>query len=178
MANEDSLSLNEIIFRGAVGNIVPFFGDLGFKCPSYHNPADFIMEVASGEYGPCVETLVTAVEDGKCDRKEEEINQDISKDTTEENGSNSDDTRIDLEVINTNNDSMKSSTITVKMENNCQNSLLGSSESLDDHCHSFPTSTWTQIKVIFIRTFFSIIRDEALTKLRIISHIAIGILLG
>ena len=57
-------------FRGAVGGIVPFFGDLGFKCPSYHNPADYIMEVASGEYGPCVDTLVAAVEDGKCDRKD------------------------------------------------------------------------------------------------------------
>ena len=177
--------------RGAVGGIVPFFGDLGFKCPSYHNPADYIMEVASGEYGPCVDTLVAAVEDGKCDRKELEFaatrqseNHEISgsrngnginksssiHDSAEGNGGcTSNSTAVNLDPIT-------NSTV-VKIQN-CQNTLLGSSESLDDHCHSFPTSSWTQFRVLFIRTFFSIIRDETLTKLRIISHIAIGLLLG
>ena len=179
------------ISRGAVGGIVPFFGDLGFKCPSYHNPADYIMEVASGEYGPCVDTLVAAVEDGKCDRKELEFvatrqleNHEISgsrngnginksssiHDSAEGNGGcTSNSTAVNLDPIT-------NSTV-VKIQN-CQNTLLGSSESLDDHCHSFPTSSWTQFRVLFIRTFFSIIRDETLTKLRIISHIAIGLLLG
>lgn len=165
------------IYRGSVSGIVPFFGSLGYQCPSYHNPADFIMEVATGEYGPCVETLVEAVEEGKCDSASDKSQASSpTNSTTKEEGNV--EVKIDIEKP-------KMDTLQVVGDKNnggdnteCQNSLLGSSESIDDHCSSFPTSTWTQFRILFLRTFFSIIRDETLTKLRIISHIAIGILLG
>ncbi len=167
------------IYRGSVAGIVPFFADVGFECPSYHNPADFIMEVASGEYGVATDKFVEAVEAGKCDTASRKS---AALMTTSAGGSST-------ASSHPKEGSPSPSEVRIEMEdkgrkaddNNqeCQNSLLGgSSESIDDHCNSFPTSTWTQFRILFMRTFLSIIRDETLTKLRILSQIGIGIILG
>ena len=45
-------------------NIVPFLEKFGFECPKHHNPADFIIEVASEEHGS-IESLLDYWKSGR-----------------------------------------------------------------------------------------------------------------
>ncbi|XP_017885889.1 ATP-binding cassette sub-family G member 1-like [Ceratina calcarata] len=58
------------IYRGPVKSLLPHMSSIGVDCPPYHNPADFLMEVAIGDYGISVDKLAAAVnmvyKDQKC----------------------------------------------------------------------------------------------------------------
>ncbi|XP_011312172.1 ATP-binding cassette sub-family G member 1 [Fopius arisanus] len=48
------------MFQGSPANTVPFFSSLGLQCPRYHNPADYMIEVVSKEYGDFSDQLTAA----------------------------------------------------------------------------------------------------------------------
>nr|CAD7586375.1 unnamed protein product [Timema genevievae] len=61
----------QCVFQGAGSNIVPYLSLLGMCCPIHYNPADFMLEVSSGEYGNHIEKMVNAVDNGRCYRWED-----------------------------------------------------------------------------------------------------------
>ncbi|KAK5869046.1 hypothetical protein PBY51_010009 [Eleginops maclovinus] len=132
------LSQGQCIYKGTVPYLIPYLKTLGLYCPTYHNPADFIIEVASGEYGDLNPVLFEAVQGGMCALEEK--------------------------------------------KNQCENNGMSVTKCPKDaghtERHTFATSTFTQFCILFKRTFITICRDQVLTHLRLISHIAIGVLIG
>ncbi|XP_049867946.1 dnaJ homolog subfamily C member 10-like [Pectinophora gossypiella] len=49
------------IYNDSSANTVPYLATLGFQCPMYHNPADYILEIANKEYGNFNELLAQKV---------------------------------------------------------------------------------------------------------------------
>uniref|UniRef100_A0A6A7G821 ATP-binding cassette sub-family G member 4-like n=1 Tax=Hirondellea gigas TaxID=1518452 RepID=A0A6A7G821_9CRUS len=180
-----ALAEGQCIYKGSITGLLRFFSSLGLECPSYHNPADFMMEVASGEYGDFTHKMVTAVYNSKCDNlvlphdtigfknKAAATNGVPELEDAESSSRGSAGGRGGASLYNTNTGETK---ICIP---SAQHSLLTSEdESIDDIPNSFPTSGWKQFVILFKRTFLCIIRDGMLTKMRLCSHLLIGLLIG
>ncbi|KAK6620945.1 hypothetical protein RUM43_011244 [Polyplax serrata] len=60
------LSRGHCLYQGATKNVIPFLEKIGMPCPKYHNPADYVIELACGEYGEDkIQKMVMATENGK-----------------------------------------------------------------------------------------------------------------
>lgn len=57
-----ALADGHCIYRGPVSAVVSHLASLGLQCPAYHNPADFLLEVAIGEYGISTDRLISAID--------------------------------------------------------------------------------------------------------------------
>lgn len=63
-----TLAEGQCVYQGSTEMLVPFLSTLKLVCPSYHNPASFVIEVSCGEYGTDnVRKLVAAIRNGKND---------------------------------------------------------------------------------------------------------------
>uniref|UniRef100_A0A0C9PTI5 ABCG4_9 protein n=1 Tax=Fopius arisanus TaxID=64838 RepID=A0A0C9PTI5_9HYME len=57
-----ALAGGHCIYRGSISSFLPHLMSIGISCPPYHNPADFLIEVAIGDYGVTVDKLSMAAE--------------------------------------------------------------------------------------------------------------------
>ncbi|XP_068906280.1 ATP-binding cassette sub-family G member 4 isoform X2 [Tenebrio molitor] len=169
------LAEGQCIYRGNVSGLVPFLSTMGLECPSYHNPADYVMEVACGEHGDYVQKLVVAVNAGRCNNFAQKsdlhgkiISNDIAKETIP--------LKPPCETIPVPNGFSKTP---ISTPATCTTSLLDSSENLPQIEKSgFPTSGFLQFWILLKRTIYITLRDKTLTRMRLVAHFIIGILLG
>ncbi|CAF4846822.1 unnamed protein product [Pieris macdunnoughi] len=57
------------IYDGNSESTVSYLSSMGFNCPVYHNPADYILEIANGEYGKFNELMAArCIRDQKIDK--------------------------------------------------------------------------------------------------------------
>ncbi|KAH0552364.1 hypothetical protein KQX54_009086 [Cotesia glomerata] len=179
------LAEGQCIYQGNVGGLVPFLSSMGLECPSYHNPADYVMEVACGEHGECVEKLVTAVNNGKCNNYQHHqstftttmVANDIAKQSPPTVQTKAEEAATGNSLIPNGIPKGPGGATALNMPVSCTTSLLDSAESIEQKV-GFPTNGWTQFWILLKRTFLSQMRDMTLTRVRLISHIIVGLLIG
>uniref|UniRef100_A0A1B6DAZ1 ABC transporter domain-containing protein n=1 Tax=Clastoptera arizonana TaxID=38151 RepID=A0A1B6DAZ1_9HEMI len=60
------LARGKCLYQGSSENMIPYLQSVNLSCPRYHNPADYVIELACGEHGEDkIENLTMASENGQ-----------------------------------------------------------------------------------------------------------------
>ncbi|XP_065204774.1 ATP-binding cassette sub-family G member 4-like isoform X1 [Planococcus citri] len=198
-----TLAEGQCVYQGSIQQLVPFLGTLGLKCPSYHNPASFLIEVACGEYGDNVKTLVTAIDNGKHnvqnnkpfpneDSNAQPLNNQIANDTVPNNGelvkvhndkANEKDVSITIDSTKNGDKILKKEQKEFekqqkkeqKQKDKANQSLLKTQSGVK---RRYATSELTQMWIVLKRALLFSRRDWTLMYLRLFAHILVGFLIG
>ncbi|KAK9870175.1 hypothetical protein WA026_006264 [Henosepilachna vigintioctopunctata] len=169
------LTEGQCIYRGIVKELVPFLSSMGLNCPSYHNPADYVIEVASGAHGDYIQKLVVAVNAGECEKTYQPTMDLQAGGKTISNYIAKQTTTLHIGSENITQNDVKNST----ERSTCTTSLLDSSDNLAQKgLQSFPASGLMQFWILLKRTTYITLRDKMLTRMRLLSHVITGFLLG
>lgn len=141
------------VYTGGARNLVPYLNSLGLRCPTYYNPADFILEICNGEYGDHLAKLVETAQNGKNNMWRSSIVLSLNKQD---------------EVIVTN---MTTSLPQINMRS-------PSFEVEYKHTTYYATGFWKQFYVLLKRNAIQLFRDRVLTLTRLTMHLLIALIVG
>ncbi|XP_050077323.1 ATP-binding cassette sub-family G member 4-like [Anopheles maculipalpis] len=147
------LSEGHCLYRGPLSNLVDTFKGCGFECPNYYNRADFALEIASLKH------------EGNLLHLRERAKQQSISVVTEKT--------IPNEVANCDE---KDAMLKPAVDGDSLNSSTESSSSPCDR--QYPTSEWGQFVTLTRRTMLCTFRDLQLTKMRLLAHLFVGLLIA
>lgn len=202
-----TLSDGQCVYQGSTKQLVPFLSTLALECPSYHNPASFVIEVACGEHGDHTRRLVAGIENGRKDIRTDSdvatikvvgevlpkvnntkaiLDKNDAQNVSEKFADNLQASGNGV-IKNTINDIAKE-TVAIDVEKGENSALLpdggnqativASSPNEERGPERYPTSQFHQFWVVLKRTLLFSRRDWTLMYLRLFAHIMVGFLIG
>ncbi|XP_013107846.1 ATP-binding cassette sub-family G member 4 [Stomoxys calcitrans] len=203
-----TLADGQCVYQGSTKQLVPFLSTLNLECPSYHNPASYIIEVACGEHGDHTRRLVDAIDNGSKDIRSAadyaglKARNDLMKvqnlkaildknDAANSTGSKFEDNlKLNNGILKSNlvNDIAKDSMAPVVSTNEKGDAMIELEKA--DNCTTallspeitsperYPTSQFHQFWVVLKRTLLFSFRDWTLMYLRLFAHLLVGFLIG
>lgn len=156
------LAEGHCVYQGSNANTVPYLASLGLQCPQYHSAADYLLEVANGEYGNFNYQLAKAA-----------ISEQWRTSTTTVYIRDDYDNNSERNVDGISNDTdEKRISVYTKTSDNVSGKL-----SLKPGIRITP-SEWTRLWVLISRCNILLFRDWTVTHLKLFLHVVCAILIG
>ncbi|XP_055839893.1 ATP-binding cassette sub-family G member 1 isoform X8 [Episyrphus balteatus] len=164
------------IYSGATRNLVPFLAQVDLKCPEIYNPVDYLMEIATDDYGKQNHKLTEKIRNGRNRDyvKTIQAGYDVIKNSgieTRQSGS----TAYTKETSNElkHNVNIKDSNLSCYIPKNTI-----TAHKLCKRENVYATPFYLQTIILLERTFLILWRDKGLTLLRIVVHLIMAALVG
>lgn len=200
-----TLADGQCVYQGSTKQLVPFLSTLGLECPSYHNPASYVIEVSCGEHGDHTRKLVNGILNGKRDirteldfiDKKNDASSALAKVHTKKIVDKNDVQNVGekfADNLNANGNGVIKATINndIAKENTTVSIPIDIDKELDVNSALLPdemleatenparyaTTMFHQFWVVLKRTLLFSRRDWTLMYLRLFAHVMVGFLIG
>ncbi|KAI4475106.1 hypothetical protein M0802_015284, partial [Mischocyttarus mexicanus] len=137
------------LYCGPRDNVLDTFKEAGYVCPDFYNIAEFVLEVVTDQRGGDLNNLKKINSDKYAERKLKTV-------------------FYKNEILDT----------TMNMIENPERSEETSDKNNSAKVKFQGQSIWRQLKILLLRSFICVIRDNTMTKLRLAAHIIVALLLG
>ncbi|XP_055387269.1 ABC transporter G family member 18-like [Condylostylus longicornis] len=158
------------MYQGRVRELIPFLREMDLICPNYHNPADFLMEVAVGEHDTDLEKLIRAA-----DKKYYEDSDLYELDKLNKLICN---IKIKIENSQSYPENEKLNILNAKNSNHQNNIELSDKKNENEKTINSPANIFIQFLLLFQRQLLCYKRNYFSLFARIISHVVVGCVFG
>ncbi|KAL1122044.1 hypothetical protein AAG570_003450 [Ranatra chinensis] len=148
------ISEGHCVYQGSSCNVVPFLQSVGLQCPQYHNPADFLLDLVTGEFGDFTDQLILAAKDPSWRISPRSI--------------------YILYIL-----CIYFSAIVMNFRTGNQHYIKLDNKTEGKACVLISNqSEWSKVPILLKRTALQLHRDWTVTYLKLVLHILVSILLG